>query len=155
MTKPDGPVALYHVTPVQNIPWIMKVGLRPQLGPIAKRQGIKDLRVRLYTSAQRAREAISEDGDFRKLAVEEWGPDVKLYVYRIFMNPGEAVAFAEVGSNMSVSLICRVPESNLQLLNTELEEVPQEEIDAIVAEYGDSSCSPPATYQPLPRDLPF
>lgn len=149
------PVALYHATPVQNVPWILNSGLIPQLGPIAQKRGEKRKCVRLYTSAKRALAAVDDCGDYRQMAQEVWGQDVEIYVFRVFMNPGEAVALAEVKDNDAVELLCSVPSENLVLLNDTMDTVSEEKQRGIMDKYGPTVCHPPTTYKPLRGDLPF
>ena len=149
------PVALYHATSKRNVPWILSAGLFPQVGPIAKSQGVTEHRVRLYTSAERARKAIAPDGDYTALAQKAWGKGVEICLFRVYMNPGEAVAFAEVGDDFSVELACRVPAENLLLIDSDMNPVPQDQVDAIVREYGASKCAPPATYKLMSHVTPL
>lgn len=148
-------VALYHITPVQNIPWILEGGLVPQIGPIAKRQGVTQSSVPCYTSARAAMSAADNDGKFRVLAVQEYGEDVELYILRILMKPEEAVAASEVDDEDSVLLMCKVPADSLVVMNDSLDYVILDALEEIKSKYGPENCEPPATFPKPSADLPF
>lgn len=123
---------LYHVTPVQFLPSIMKEGLLPKLGTIAFGQGEDQPAIHAYVTAQAVRDAVAYGGEYRRLAQAVYGVGVRLCILQILSRPVVGVT-AEDGKLPAARLVLPVPAHCVIVLDTNLHPICPDVLSQIQA----------------------
>ena len=119
----------FHIARKKDIPDILRDGLLPRIGFIARGVGEDTYAVHVYTSSARVRDELVQSGWYRQ-AIEATYGEEELCVLRVMLHPDSCATMAGA-DNECLRVLTPIPTSSIVVLDTNLHPVPAAELVAM------------------------
>lgn len=119
----------FHIARKKDIPNILRDGLLPQIGFIARGFGEDTSAVHVYTSSTRVRDELVQSGWYRQ-AIEATYGEEGLCVLRVMLHPDTCTTLAGADDEC-LRVLTPIPSSSIVVLDTNLHPVPAAELAAV------------------------